>query len=372
MKLRNVSALAAALAGLFGAVGAQAQTYGYLANFDAINNTGHTAYGFEIQLEDIGFDHTRITSVFGYDRNFGLASPGDVVRYGIPTITDLKDASNNPIGVVIRYGGSLNGPFTLDRSDPLAAQFNTGGDSCWPFGAGWSTSTACDHFGVSTIGQPAKTTYSWLVQTTPGVLTPVSAGIPAVNFAYTPPAAGAAGGGEIEVEIEAEAPEYEQPENEGLWGEAYWVKTYTTKANHAIDLGHLFRDDPMQEDAEIETEWELLQRAPVGEEENGNGRKGKLLAVDEADEAIVRRYEFYEYIGAFKPDGEADCSKGCGKDPEGAGLVGKYLGAQMAGFNLNDPQGPIPFQAPVPEPETYAMLGAGLALVGLMARRRRR
>lgn len=363
----RLTLLAAALAAM--AAPAQAQTYGYLANFDAINNTGHTAYGFEIQLESEGFDHTKITSVFGYDRNFGLGSPGDVVRYGIPTITDLKGPTNNPIGVVIRYGGSLTGPFTLDRSDPLAAPFSTGGDSCWPFGAGWSQSTACDHFGVSTIGQPTTTKYSWLVQATPGVLTPVSAGIPAVNFAYTPPAAG--GGGALEAEIEAEAPEYEQPENEGLWGEAYWVKTYTTKVGHHVELGNLFRDDPLQEAAEIETEWELLQRAPAGEEVNGNGRKHALLDLAPEDQAIMRRYEFYEYTGAFKPDGEADCSKGCGKDPEGEGLVGQYLGAQMAGFNLNDPQAPIPFAAPVPEPQTYAMFGLGLGVLGLFARRRR-
>ncbi|MFO1319526.1 MAG: PEP-CTERM sorting domain-containing protein [Burkholderiales bacterium] len=370
MTTRRLTALAAAVAGALASAAVQAQTYGYLANFDAINNTGHTAYGFEIQLEDIGLDHTKITSVFGYDRDFGTGNPGSVVRYGSPTITDLKDASNNAIGVLIRYGGSLTGPFTLDRSDPLAAPFNTGGDSCWPFGAGWSTGTACDHFGVSTIGQPATTKYNWLVQATPGVLTPVSAGIPAVNFAYTPPVGG--GAGELEAHIEAEAPEYEQPENEGLWGEAYWVKTYTTKVNHDIHLGNLFRDDPLQQAAEIETEWELLQRAPVGEEAgNANQRKGKLLALAPEDAAVMRRYEFYEYLGPFKPDGEADCSKGCGKDPVGDGMVGKYLGAQMAGFNVNDPQLPIQLQ-PVPEPQTYAMVGAGLALLGLVSRRRRR
>lgn len=372
MTRRRSVQLLAALAGVFGAAAAQAQTYGYLANFDAINNTGHTAYGFEIQLEDIGFDHSKITSVFGYDRDFGTGNPGSVVRYGSPTITDLKDASNNPIGVLIRYGGSLGGPFTLDVNDPAAAVFNTGGDSCWPFGAGWSTATACDHFGVSTIGQPAVTKYSWLVQTAPGVLAPVSAGIPAVNFNYTPPAAGGGGGGRIEAEVEAEAPDYDEPENEGVWGEAYWVKIYTTKVDHDIHLGNLFRDDPMQEAAEIETEWEILQRAPAGEEENGNGRHQMLLDLAPEDQAVMRRYEFYQYIGPFKADGEADCSQRCGgDDPVAAGLVGQYLGAQMAGFNVNDPQQPIPF-APVPEPQTYAMLGAGLGLLALTARRRRR
>lgn len=367
----RLTLLAAATAAAIAALPAQAQTYGYLANFDAVNNTGHTAYGFEIELEGEGFDHSKITSVFGYDRDFGLNSPADVVRYGSPTITDRKDALGNAIGVLIRYGGTIGGPFTLDVNNPAAVPFSTGGDSCWPFGAGWSAGTACDHFGVSTLGQPTNTKYSWLVESTPGTLTAVSAGIPAVNFAYTPPAGGGAGGGGLRAEIEAEAPEYEQPENEGVWGEAYWVKTYTTKVDHDIHLGNLFRDDPMQEAAEIETEWELLQRAPVGEEVNGNGRKVADLVLAEGDQAVMRRYEFYEYIGPFKADGEADCSKGCGKDPEGDGLVGKYLGAQMAGFNVNDPQAPIAL-APIPEPETYAMLGLGLGVLGLFSKRHSR
>ena len=35
--------------------------------------------------------------------------------------------------------------------------------SFWkPINPGWKA-TSCDHFGVSTYGAPAKTTYSWLV-----------------------------------------------------------------------------------------------------------------------------------------------------------------------------------------------------------------
>jgi hypothetical protein len=43
--------------------------------------------------------------------------------------------------------------------------------------------------------------------------------------------------------------------------------------------------------------------------------------------------------------------------------VGDFVGAQMAGYNI---------QAAVPEPQTYAMMLAGLAGIGWLTARRRR
>ncbi len=64
---------------------------GPLANFDVVNDTGQPAYGFEIEIEDPSFDHTKLTSIFGYDRVFSFISPdpGAVVRFGKPVITDM-------------------------------------------------------------------------------------------------------------------------------------------------------------------------------------------------------------------------------------------------------------------------------------------
>jgi len=356
-RLTLATAIGAAVATL-AAAPAAAGVIGSLANFDVINDTGKPAYGFEIEIEDPLFDHTKITSVFGYDRNFGLpAGPGAVERYGVPTIVDL------PTGVLIKYGGVLGGIST--PSGP----YSTSGDSCWPFGAGWSTATSCDHFGVSTLGQPALTKYSWTVESAlvPGTLVQQVAGLPAVNFAYTPPVGGQAA--VVAAVIHAEAPDHEQPENEGLWGEAFWVKTFTKNVNHNIDLGNLFRKDADQPgDAEVETEWEIFQKAPLGEQ-GGNDMKERQLALGDNDKAVIRRYEFYKYLGPFTAEGEADCNKGCEKDPVGLNYVGAFVGQQMAGFNVDDLQAPIAL--PVPEPQTWAMLLAGLAFVGAVSGRRR-
>ncbi len=51
----------------------------------------------------------------------------------------------------------------------------------------------------------------------------------------------------------------------------------------------------------------------------------------EGDEMVTRRYEFFAYVGEVNPeDGEAKCSN-IKKCPD---AVGGYIGAQMAGFDV--------------------------------------
>ncbi len=336
---------------------ALAQVYGSLANFDAVNDTGHTAHGFEIRIEDASFHRSSITSVFGLDRDFGVP-PSSVVRYGAPTITELPG-----VGVTIRYAASFaNGVWSTGT--PTGPYANPG-DSCWPFGNALYASgvLSCDHFGVATFGTPARTTYSWLVDPgNTGALTPVSAAIPDVQFIFQPPAPGDVQAvRRVEARIEAE----DEDHDEDTYGTPYWVKIYARHLDHRVghvqDLVKGHDDVPGEDDVEVE--WEIFQSG----ENTGIKLHGMDLAA--ADEALVLRYEFYRYQGELDADGQALCGRrnrgGDGGTPELCGGLGLYVGAQIAGFNVVQP--PLPA---VPEPAAASLLLSGLSALGLMARRR--
>ncbi len=360
---------------------------GGLSNFDVVNNTGRDAYGFEIEFEDSSFYKTSIGSVFGLNRDFGPARGGTtgVVRFGTVDVSDYDDGAGNHLGVRITYGGHFASGITTPFN---AGGFNTPGESCWPGANALWKSNPCDHYGVTTTQNPATTRYAWLVadpnRPAPASFagyTRVLAGIPAVNIAYSPPQVAAPA--QVQVQIQAIAPvrpaapaALELPEVQDQWGEAYWVLTYKTKVDKRIDLGNLLQDDADMEAAEVESEWSILQRRPLaklgdGKEPGANEAKEKVDLLDDADngKAVMRRYEFYKYIGAVNPeDGEVICDTACEDDPQGRlsgqNFVGDFVGAQMAGYNI----GAVPA---VPEPQTCALLLAGLAMVGVLARPRR-
>jgi hypothetical protein len=336
-----------------------AQVYGSLGNFDAVNDTGEIAHGFEIQIQDPSFDHSKIYSVFGLDRNFGIP-PTSVERYGAPTITDLPG-----IGVSVRYQASFTaGAWSVGTP---TGPYPFAGDSCWPLGnAQYNSGTlSCDHFGIGTYASPAKVSYSWLVDpANTGVLSARQAAIPAVAFAYpAPPVAGQANPVVAEIDAHKEANQ--------AFGTAYWVKVYAKHADHVVELGDLLKGRPdVPNDAQVETEFEIFQAGDAAH--NANGKKAANLVLGAADAALVLRYEFYKYLGPLTAEGEASCGVGKGKGggglitPEACGGLGAYAGAQMAAFNAVQP--PLA----VPEPQTYLMLLAGLGLVGLRARRAQR
>jgi len=339
----------AALAALASGPTSAAATFGSLANFDAVNDTGLTAHGFEIELE--GIYESQISDVFGLNRNFGTASPGDVERYGLPAVSNLTDLTGKVIGAKVTYMASFAGGAWSASTAP--GVFNTPGESCWSFGNVGYPNVPCDHFGVSTVGSPTKTTYSWLVESgTPGVLTPANVAIPAVTF--TPPPAPAQ---PVVAVIQAQQVDPVAPQNN-----AFWVKIVQTTLPDNVDLnelmgGHNPFENPgvagLHDKPETEIEWQVLQPGFVDEVSK---------AVDlHGDPSLAIRYEFYKYKGNFDDEGLVDPLSS--QTPHGNTLnewVGDYVGEQIAGFNA--------VQA-IPEPQTYALLLAGLLVVTWRARR---
>lgn len=353
---------------------ASAAIFGSLGNFDTVNDTGKPAYGFEIDIEDPLFDHTKITSVFGYDRVFSFISPdpGAVVRFGKPTITDVAG-----YGVKIIYGGTIGGSI-FTPANSLTAPFTTTGESCWPgANAGWQ-SNPCDHFGVSTYGNPAAIKYSWITDTGNQ---PTS--VPSVSFVpinqppgLPPPA--------VQAVIQAPVAQPLAPPE----ANAFWVKLTQTTLKENVDLGDLLIGNHpgahqeiagLNEKPETETEWYELQIGKVNElskELKPNG-----------DPSVVINMKFYKYQGRFDEEGLVDPLRSAdplvdqspnvdAADniayvmlPDNLGNMVRhdlvYVGQQVGGFNANE------LAAPIPEPETYAMMLAGLGLLGFAAHRRK-
>ena len=346
-----------------------------LANFDAVNNTGHHADGFEIELEDPDLwddssnagQHNSskyVYSVFGLDRNFGPLG-FQVTRFSQVAVTNNNNAANQHAGVRITYGFAGGTLLTASQIDEAAANqattpfnpggFTTQGESCWPGNVTWSKANPCDHFGVATTGNVLSTRYSWVVQAEAGKpLVSELVAIPAVVYQAPAPAPGQAA---QPVVARIEAVEMEPDRIDRNWGTAVWVKTFTTiTKNHDI-------------------EWKLLQNRPKSQDdeepdgEDADEAQEDALTLDDNSKSFIRRYEFFEYTGGYDADkkNRAFCDNDSDslKDPMAFGAVGNFLGRQIAGYNA------LEAAAPVPEPQTWAMFAAGLlAQVGLRRRSR--
>ncbi|MBY0278000.1 Ig domain-containing protein [Candidatus Binatia bacterium] len=339
---------------------------GDLNNFDTINDTGQTCYGFEIEIDDI--HSTDVT--YTYDWN----------HYGAPKIREDVSDPLHP-KVFVRYestrdaGGVLgaNGSFTNQAIPSLTPP--AGHDCTNP-----SVNEGCEHFGVGYYGNNPVIKYSWLVDDGAGNLVTFGSpvGVAAPKWQYTPPA----GAQPAQVVAAIPAPALPVPAGK-KYGDPVWVKVIKTTTHNAnpVPLDALISDDAdgdgaadwqNAEPAEVETEFKLLQTNT-----DGNGVKDELAGagddMGDGSENVTRRYEFYRYDAA--PDtldgetGEAMCDEvnpttdvndpaylhGLGDhvavtdangdtyyvDCAAQVVVGTYIGAQMAGFDAAAPLGLI-------------------------------
>lgn len=343
--------------------------FGSLGNFDAVNNIGSVAHGFEIELE--GIFASNVTDTFG---GAGRGFPTTVERYGAPSITEYSNGS--VFGVRVRYGADLSGAPAGWIGTPSGV-YSTPGESCWTGGgSGYGPSTPCDHFGVGLSANPTKTTYNWLVEATPGSSTLVNAtsNVLAPTWTVVPQAPAVPGNPApppvIIAQIKAPPADLEAPEPQ--FGTAIWAKVFTTEIEGKVELEDLVGGNPFIQKAEqnTETEWQLLQTDP-GNPLSGILENGGLAPAGDKAQTIIRRYEFYSFTGLYDLEShEAQFGIGFGDSHPGPDDVGNFIGAQNAALNFAGPAGGG--VGGVPEPASWAMMIMGFGSIGGLARARRR
>jgi hypothetical protein len=331
----------------------QAATYGPVANFDVINDTGKVAHGFEIEID--GISTNNITSLFGEPTRW----PG-MERYGFPVVT------TTPTGVRVTYQD-------LTKSTPSGTLPVAPSDSCWPLGAKtYGPLYPCDHFGVSTNVATPVVRYHWLVESTPGstTLVPVDAAVPnpQVSIAPVPPVAN------VPQPPVAHAVFVAPPPVNLEFGPAQWVKVTAIGSPNPIAVEDLMGDNALIQGALVQTEWQRLQYdANAG----AGGANGTIdfsgVALDPGAVAVAYRFEYYAYkgdfdtatgeaIGILGPDG-VTIIPGSNIDTSGSKTppvtVGKYLGAQMAGANMDGAVAPPAPKLPI-APTINASIAGGV------------
>lgn len=315
---------------------AASTAFGDLNNFDVFNDTGQECHGFEIELDDVR--STDIT--YTYDWN----------HYGPPMITEDNGDPAHP-KVFVRYAASYaSGAFSAFTAVPATAPSPTDGHMC----TDPTVNFGCEHFGVGYYGTPSAVRYHWLIEDpfAPGTLIQGPAvNVATPNWTYYPPAP-ARPVAQVQAVILAPPP---PPAPASEFGDAVWVKSIvTTSHNNApIELKDLVSDDPDDpndknwangEPAEIEIEWQILQTEFNNPNGPNNELAGEAEGLPNGDEVVTRRYEFYKYAGPLDPEtNEAKCDKYPPvTDPANpryksecdASILGDYIGAQMAGFNV--------------------------------------
>ncbi len=311
--------------------GAFAQVIGAYDNFDCFNDTGKTAEGFEIDVEDI----TPAALTREFPSNFST-TPW-VIRYGLPKVSSYDFTKTNPDaahafdaghkGVLITWSAKLvagkwvaawgNMPFgggqLAGNGTPYVANPTlTNGDSCWYYGLGNAyPKSGCDHFGISFAPgvTPGRMTYHWLVPNatnTALVDSTLEASLPPSPVLNVVPPANPAALPVVHVvakaPLDANQDPY-QPQNiEPQYGNAYWVKTTTYYGVNNALLDNLQKVNVARALPSKTITWKLLQRAPgVGpnagvmeRDDNENDNFGNNKEVQ-----VTKQYEYFKFSGIY-------------------------------------------------------------------------
>ncbi len=154
----------------------QAQTVslcGTLSNFDVVSDTGGNVYGFEIEFHGVS----------GVNRYYNWN------RYGRPKVVPFPNGG----GVFVRWMSAYDpATRTFVTGTPMALSPTVMTGHQYVIGTfGYSTS-GCEHFGLTTVGNASKIIYHWLVADplNPGQLTTYGSQVatPAPIWSVQPPA----------------------------------------------------------------------------------------------------------------------------------------------------------------------------------------
>jgi hypothetical protein len=342
--------------------------YGTLSNFDIYNTTTEPSEGAEIELE--GCDSSSI----------GGHYPS---HYSSISVNNYNEGGKT--GVRIRFEGyNFNLPVTMGSLQPNSNPVSTNGHQL-------VNSAGGEHFGFWLNGaQPTETRFYWLnnnggVYQRIGTLPEI---VPGPTWNYVPPAPGVP----PVVQAVVKVPEPAEVGNfrpDSTWMKIYKVKLPPSQApNDPAEMQALLLrlisdanpeneipDEPLndivphgEDPIEVETEWELM--------EGGKAPKEKLREdeIGDSDKVVVRRYEFYEYIGEVNEDNEPISVWEDVGNPLDPGLDvfddlgnlifaaerGDFISSNMVAAVLN----------PIPEPATLFTLAAGLVLLPFFRRPR--
>ena len=308
---------------------AHAQVIGSYDNFDVFNDTGQTAEGFEIDVEDV--DPTQLTREF--PSNFAQSW---LIRYGLPTVISYDWTSTMPDaahsydaghkGVLVTWAATLqagawvaaqganqSGLGVAGNGTPYNPKPTlTAGESCWWWGLGAAyPASGCEHFGISFAGgvSPGKMTYHWKVPdptNTTLVNAALEASIPASPVLVVAPPVAPAAPPVIQAVARAPADAGGDPNRpqalEPQFGDAYWVKTVTTYSQQQAQLDNLQIKVLGKLKTSRTISWKLLQRAPglganagmADREDNENDQFPNAKYVQ-----VTKQYQYFKFAGAY-------------------------------------------------------------------------